>query len=68
MDIENIHDRYQILSSDLKQALSTMELSERIHHIRQEIHDLQILCPHNAGSFDYSQTDRCPYCGKNFRK
>ena len=54
MDINNIGDRYKILSSDLKKALSTMELTDRILKIRDEIHDLQILCPHNIGSFDYS--------------
>lgn len=68
MDINTIQDRYQTLSSDLKRALSTMELSERVRIIRQEIHDLQLLCPHNAGSFDYSQADECPYCGKRFKE
>ena len=68
MDINVIGDRYKILSSDLKQALSTMELNDRVMKIRDEIHDLQILCPHNLGSFDYSQTDECPYCGKQFKR
>ena len=68
MDINNIQDRYQTLSSDLKLALSTMELSERVHNIRQEIRDLQLLCPHNAGSFDYTKTGKCPYCGKTFKE
>ncbi len=68
MDINVIGDRYKILSSDLKQALSTMELNDRVIKIRDEIHDLQILCPHNLGSFDYSQADECPYCGKKFKR
>ena len=68
MNEDEIRDRYQMLSSELKSALSTMELTDRIIKIRSEIHDLQLLCPHNAGSYDYSQSDECPYCGKKFRK
>ena len=66
-NINDIQNRYETLKSDLKLALSTMELSERVMKIREEMHDLQLLCPHNMGSYDFSTTDECPYCGKKFK-
>ena len=54
MSIDTIGARYEVLRDDLKRALSTMELSDKIMKIREEIHDLQLICPHNSGSFDFS--------------
>lgn len=68
MDINNIKNRYQELNNELKQALSRMERSDRVILIRDAIKDLQKLCTHNNGSFDFSDTNECPYCGKKFRK
>lgn len=68
MDINDIKTKYTNLSSELKDALSRMQLTDRVITIRAAIKDLQILCPHNNGSFDFSDTDSCPYCGKQFRK
>ena len=68
MDIEAIHVQYETLNKDLKKALMTMERSDRVFVIRDAIKDLQKLCPHNNGSYDFSDTTECPYCGKKFRK
>ena len=68
MDIEAIHAQYETLNKDLKKALMTMERSDRVFIIRDAIKDLQKLCPHNNGSYDFSDTTECPYCGKKFRK
>ena len=68
MDAENIKSKYNELSKELKRALSTMERSDRVFTIRDEIKDLQALCPHNMGSYDFSETDECPYCGKKFKE
>lgn len=68
MNIENIKDKYSELSKELKQALSTMQRSDRVFVIRDEIKDLQALCPHNNGSFDFTTTDYCPYCGRRFKE
>ena len=68
MDIDNIKVKYENLSYELKQALSKMELTDRVVTIRDEIKDLQRVCPHNNGSFDFSQTEECPYCGRHFRR
>ena len=68
MDIDNIKVKYDNLSYELKQALARMELTDRVITIRDEIKDLQRVCPHNNGSFDFSQTDECPYCGRHFRR
>lgn len=68
MDAENIKSKYNELSKELKHALSTMERSDRVFTIRDEIKDLQALCPHNMGSYDFSETDECPYCGKKFKE
>ena len=68
MDIANIKVKYETLNQELKQALSHMERSDRVFIIKEAIKDLQTLCPHNNGHYDFSNTDECPYCGKKFGK
>lgn len=68
MNENDIHARYQKLSEELRSALSTMERSDRVFVIRDEIKELQNMCPHNNGSYDFSSQDQCPYCGKKFGK
>ena len=68
MDINSIKVKYDNLSKDLKQAVSRMEKTDRVFVIRDAIKDLQMLCPHDNGSFDFSTTEYCPYCGKKFGK
>ena len=68
MDINTIATKYKNLNMELKQALSTMEKTDKIFIIKNAIVDLQHLCPHDNGSFDFSTTDNCPYCGKKFGK
>ena len=68
MDINNIKVKYETLNKELKQAVSRMEKTDRVFIIREAIKDLQSLCPHNNGNYDFATTDECPYCGKKFRK
>ena len=68
MDIDNIKIKYETLNKELKQALSRMERTDRVFIIRDAIKDLQQLCPHNNGHYDFSNTEECPYCGKHFGK
>jgi hypothetical protein len=68
MDINSIKVEYENLSGELKHALARMERTDRVFAIREALKDLQQLCPHNNGSFDFSDTNECPYCGKKFRK
>lgn len=68
MDIANIKVKYETLNQELKQALSRMERSDRVFIIRDAIKDLQKLCPHNNGNYDFSDGEECPYCGKKFGK
>lgn len=68
MDITSIKVKYETLNSELKQALARMEKTDRVFIIRDAIKDLQKLCPHNNGSYDFSDTEECPYCGKKFGK
>ena len=68
MDINSIKTKYDNLSKDLKQAVSRMEKTDKVFIIRDAIKDLQTLCPHDNGSFDFSTTEYCPYCGKKFGK
>lgn len=67
MDINSIKVKYEALNKDLKQALSRMEKTDRVFIIRDAIKDLQTLCPHNNGHYDFSTDDECPYCGKHFK-
>lgn len=66
MEVNSIRDKYNELSSELKHALSTMERKDRVFVIRDEIKDLQKLCPHNSGNYDFSTSDECPYCHAKF--
>ena len=68
MDIEQIGKKYQQLNNDLRHALSTMEKSDKVFIIKNMIKDLQYECPHNNGSFDFSNANKCPYCGKMFKE
>ena len=68
MDINEIKTTYTNLSLELKEALSKMQLTDRVVTIRDAIKELQNMCPHDNGSFDFSTTANCPYCGKHFRK
>ena len=67
MDINDIKTRYNELSAELKKALATMQRNDRVLTIRDEIKDLQALCPHNIGAYDFSKADECPYCGKKIK-
>ena len=68
MDINSIKVKYETLNSELKQALSHMEKTDRVFIIREAIKDLQQLCPHNNGNYDFSDSDEFHYCGRKFRK
>ena len=66
MDINNIKIKYETLNKELKDALSRMEKTDKVFIIRDAIKDLQALCPHNNGNYDFSSEDECPYCGRKF--
>lgn len=68
MNIDNIKTKYTELNAELKKAISTMQLSDKIFVIKEAIKDLQNVCPHNNGNYDFSTTDECPYCGKHFKR
>ena len=68
MDMDNIKVQYETLNKELKQAVARMERTDRVFIIRDAIKDLQKLCPHNNGSYDFSDAEECPYCGKKFGK
>ena len=67
MEATEVKKRYNELSAELKKALGKMERSDKIITIRDEIKNLQQLCPHNMGNYDFSQSEECPYCGKKFK-
>ena len=67
MEATEVKRRYNELSAELKKELGKMERSDRVFIIRDEIKNLQQLCPHNTGNYDFSQADECPYCGKKFK-
>ena len=67
MDTNNIKVKYEALNKELKEAVARMERTDRVFIIRDAIKDLQTLCPHSNGSYDFSDTEECPYCGKKFK-
>lgn len=63
MNIEEIMMERQSLENDLKAALSTMEKKDAIFLIKDELKELQLLCPHST-RFNKNEENKCPYCGK----
>ena len=68
MDMNDIKARYEVLNTELKQALARMEHTDKVFIIREALKELQTLCPHNNGNYDFSVDRECPYCGKKFGK
>ncbi len=68
MDINNIKTKRIELNEELRKAISTMQFSEQVFVIREALKDLQRMCPHNNGNYDFSNDDECPYCGKHFKE
>ena len=66
MDINDIKTKYTNHNNDLRKALSTMEKTDAVKIIRDQIRELQLTCPHNNGEFDFSNAKECPYCGRKF--
>lgn len=67
MDIKTIETKYNELNQELKKAVSTMQFTDSVFVIKDAIRDLQKICPHDNGTYDFSQSDECPYCGKKFK-
>lgn len=63
MKNQEIKATYDYLNQELRDALSTMERSDKIIEIRKAIKELQNICPH-TGNYELNQ--KCPYCGKKF--
>ena len=68
MDINSIKSKYKNLQAELRDAVSRMEKTDKVFVIRSAIKDLQELCPHSNGNYDFSDGIECPYCGKKFRE
>jgi len=68
MNENEVMAKYHELTEQLRDALARMEYSDRVFVIREEIKELQSVCPHKAEGFDLSDLSTCPYCGKKFRK
>lgn len=68
MTIDEITFRMSELNSQLKQAIATMERSDKVKYIRSLIKEIQAECPHASDEFQIDEKHRvCPYCGKNFK-
>ena len=68
MTSNEVQARYQELNNEIKDALSRMERTDRVFKIRDSIKELQNMCPHSNGTYDFSDQENCPYCGKKFRE
>ena len=64
MTIEEITFNMNVLKDSLRNALSTMEHSDKVLYIRKQIKELQNKCPHESDVFHLDSDHRvCPYCG-----
>lgn len=63
MDIKQIIDRRRELERKLQIALATMEKSNAVKMIYQEIKENQNNCPHDI-NYSLNKNGICPYCGK----
>lgn len=68
MNCQDIHEQYKDLQTQLVDALSRMELTDKVICIRGEIIKLQNICPHDNGTYSFTNDAQCPYCGKKFKE
>ena len=67
MTIDEISLRMSELNAQLRQAISTMERSDKVIYIRNLIKEIQSECPHASDEFQLDKQHKvCPYCGKKF--
>ena len=66
MDINDIKSQYVDLNLQLINALSTMDLSDKVINIRKSMKELQNICPHTDGIHNFALEYKCPYCGRIF--
>ena len=67
MNIDEIISRHEELDRELRIALSTMERSDKIKHIRTQIIENQKQCPHFSNKYNWTIAyGCCPYCGFEF--
>lgn len=65
MTMTELISRHEKLSCDLNIALATMERKSTIAEIREELIQLQNICPHFSSEHNFTMVDGyCPYCGK----
>lgn len=65
MNMNEIIQRHDELSYQLRKALSTMERKSVIYEIRKELSEIQRICPHFSAEHNFAIIDGyCPYCGK----
>jgi len=67
MDINEIKAKYNNLNMDLRRALGTMERKDSVFIIKEQIRELQSICPHCDNFHDFSKESDCPYCGRKFK-
>lgn len=64
MTIDEIIFKTGALKKQLHEAVATMERSDKVKHIREEIKKVQAQCPHSNEKFKWNiDTNKCPYCG-----
>lgn len=52
------------IENRLAYSLSTMEKKETIRELREELHELQKVCPHLDKELNFElEKGNCPYCG-----
>ena len=67
MNINEIINTHDNLKRQLRNALATMERSEKIREIREAIIENQRKCPHFSNKYNWAIVDdTCPYCGFHF--
>ena len=65
--IEEIIKKHNYLERKLRDALSTMERSDKVFEIKKEIIENQKRCPHVSSEYNWAiVNDTCPYCGFHF--
>lgn len=64
MTIDEIIFKVADLNKQLRQALSTMEKSNKVKEIQKEIKEIQSQCPHGNEKYHWDiSKEPCPYCG-----
>lgn len=68
MTIDEIKVARSNLEAEIHTAAASMELGTALRETYMKLKQLQAICPHEDGNFNYNHDSVCPICGKKINR